>query len=149
MAPSDRHDQRRGRRGWDHIYGYSFILTNLDTSTPQHAVEIEAWHRHRTDIEELFKQTKHGAALRHLPCGDPAVNTAWVHTAFLAVAITAWLNLVLETGNRRVGVIRRRRELINTPARLVHHARRFTPRCTMNSPLPELLARIRALPTTA
>lgn len=132
--------------GWDHIYGYSFILTNLDTSSPAKAVEVEAWHRHRTDIEELFKQAKHGAALRHLPSGDPAVNTAWVHTAFLAVAITAWLNLVLNAGNRRAGVIRWRRELINTPARLVRHARRFTLRCTVNSRLPEVLARIRALP---
>jgi hypothetical protein len=134
---------------WEHIYGYSFILTNLTTSTPEHAVAVEAWYRHRTDIEELFKQAKHGAALRHLPSGDPAVNTAWVHGAFLAVAITAWLNLVLDTSSRRTGVIRWRRELINTPARLVHHARRFTLRCTVNSPLPEVLARIRALPTAA
>jgi Transposase DDE domain group 1 len=133
---------------WEHIYGYSFILTNLDTSTPEHAAAVEAWHRHRTDIEELFKQAKHGAALRHLPSGDPCVNTAWVHAAFLAVAITAWLNLVLETGGHRIGVIRWRRELINTPARLVHHARRFTLRCTANSPLPEVLAKIRQLPPT-
>lgn len=131
--------------GWDQIYGYSFILTNLDTSTPEHAVAVEAWHRHRTDIEELFKQAKHGAALRHLPSGDPSVNTAWVHAAFLAVAITAWLNLALDA-SRRTGLIRWRRELINTPARLVHHTRRHTLRCTTNSLLPEVLARIRALP---
>lgn len=133
--------------GHQHIYGYSFILTNLDTSTPDRAVAIEAWHRHRTDIEELFKQAKHGAALRHLPSGDPAVNTAWVHAAFLAVAFTAWLNLILQP-QRRVGIIRWRRELINLPARLVHHARRFTLRCTVASPLPEILARIRALAAT-
>jgi hypothetical protein len=132
--------------GWDHIYGYSFILTNLDTSSPAKAVEIEAWHRHRTDIEELFKQAKHGAALRHLPSGDPAVNTAWVHAAFLAVALTGWLNMIIQPV-RRTGIIRWRRELINLPARLVQHARQSTLRCTVNSPLPEILARIRALPT--
>jgi hypothetical protein len=134
--------------GLEHIYGYSFILTNLDTHTPEQAVTVEAWHRHRTDIEELFKQAKHGAALRHLPSGDPRVNTAWVHAAFLAVAITAWLNLVLQP-ERRVGIIRWRRELINIPARLVHHARHRTLRCAVNSPLPEVLAKIRTPPTAA
>jgi hypothetical protein len=48
---------------------------------------------------------------------------------------------------RRTGIIRWRRELINLPARLVQHARQSTLRCTVNSPLPEILARIRALPT--
>lgn len=133
---------------WTHIYGYSFILTNLDTSSPAHVGSVEAWHRHRTDIEELFKQAKHGAALRHLPSGDPSVNTAWVHAAFLAVAITAWLNIIVEPV-RRLGVIRWRRELINIPARLVRHARLLTLRCAANSPLPEILARIRQLPMFA
>jgi hypothetical protein len=131
--------------GLDHIYGYSFILTNLDTSTPQQAAQVEHWHRHRTDIEELFKQAKHGAALRHLPSGDPAVNLAWVHTAFLAVALTAWLNLVLAQVTR-IGIVRWRRELINQPARLVRHARQALLRCATTSTLPAVLARIRQLP---
>jgi hypothetical protein len=38
------------------IYGYSFILTNPDTSTSYQAAAVEAWHRNRTDIEEMFKQ---------------------------------------------------------------------------------------------
>lgn len=132
----------------EQIYGYSFILTNLDTSTPTKAAETEAWHRHRTDIEELFKQAKHGAALRHLPSGDPAVNAAWVHAAFLAVALTSWLNQLLDQPTR-VGVTRWRRELINIPARLTRHARRIVLRCPPGSLLPAILARIRALPATA
>ena len=134
-------------QGLEQIYGYSFILTNLDISTSSRAAEVEHWHRHRTDIEELFKQAKHGAALRHLPSGDAAVNLAWVHSAFLAVALTSWLNLVLERATR-VGVIRWRRELINQPGRLVQHARQVILRCTTTSPLPEILSRIRALPAT-
>lgn len=132
--------------GLEHIHGYSFILTNLDTSSSKHAAQIEHWHRHRTDIEELFKQAKHGAALRHLPSGDPAVNRAWVHGAFLAVALTSWLNLVLAQVSR-VGIIRWRRELINQPARLVRHARQAVLRCATSSTLPAVLARIRELPT--
>lgn len=131
--------------GLEQIYGYSFILTNLDISTPQRAAQVEHWHRHRTDIEELFKQAKHGAALRHLPSGDPAVNRTWVHTALLAVAMTAWLNLLLAQATR-IGITRWRRELINQPARLVRHARQATLRCATTSTLPEVLARIRRLP---
>src|SRR6478735_7351819 len=37
----------------DHVYGYSFILTNLDVSTPTKLVQVEHWYRHRTDIEAL------------------------------------------------------------------------------------------------
>ena len=31
----------------DHVYGYSFILTNLDVSTPSKLVAVEHWYRHR------------------------------------------------------------------------------------------------------
>jgi len=33
------------------VYAYSFILTNLDVSTPALAAEVEHWYRHRTQIE--------------------------------------------------------------------------------------------------
>ena len=130
------------------IHSYSFILTNLDTTTPAKASEVEYWHRHRTDIEELFKQAKHGAALRHLPSGDHSVNTAWVMTAFLAVTLTRWLHLLLDH-TAHIGITRWRRELINTPGRLVTHARARTLRCPPGTILPTVLARIRALPTPA
>jgi hypothetical protein len=58
------------------VYGYSFILTNLDVSTPAQAAAVEHWYRHRTEIENIFRDAKHGAALRHLPSGYPEVNTA-------------------------------------------------------------------------
>ncbi len=52
------------------IYAYSFILTNRDVSTPARAVACEHWYRHRTSIENIFRDSKHGAALRHLPYVD-------------------------------------------------------------------------------
>ena len=52
------------------IYGYSFILTNLDVSATDKAAAAEHWYRHRTAIENLFRDSKHGAALRHLPYVD-------------------------------------------------------------------------------
>lgn len=73
------------------VYGYSFVLTNLDVSTPEKTAEVEHWYRHRTDIEALNKDAKIGAALRHLPSGDPVVNTVWTWSALLAAAMSAWL----------------------------------------------------------
>jgi len=59
------------------IYAYSFILTNLDVPTPGKAVAAGHWYRHRTTVENIFRDSKHGAALRHLP-GYHQVNTAWM-----------------------------------------------------------------------
>jgi hypothetical protein len=53
------------------IYAYSFILTNLDVSAPDKAAATEHWHRHRTTVENLFRDSKLGAALRHLPRDIP------------------------------------------------------------------------------
>ncbi|MCA1682357.1 MAG: transposase, partial [Actinobacteria bacterium] len=62
----------------DAVYGYSFIMTNLDVSTPEQAAAVEHWYRHRTQIENIFRDSKLGAALRHLPSGYPQVNKAWM-----------------------------------------------------------------------
>src|SRR5207237_9494433 len=75
----------------DHVYAYSFIITNLDVSTPAKAVAVEAWHRMRTDIEDRIRDAKHGAALRHLPSASRAANTIWMWGALLAVNLSAWL----------------------------------------------------------
>ena len=34
----------------DAVYGYSFIVTNLDVSTGERAAAVEHWYRHRTSI---------------------------------------------------------------------------------------------------
>jgi hypothetical protein len=52
------------------VYAYSFILTNLDVSSPARASAAEHWYRHRTTVENLFRDSKLGAALRHLPYVD-------------------------------------------------------------------------------
>jgi hypothetical protein len=51
----------------DAIHGYTFILTNRDASTPARAAAVECWYRHRTSVESVFRDSKLGAALRHLP----------------------------------------------------------------------------------
>ena len=142
------------------IYGYSFILTSLDVSTPSRAAAVEHWYRHRTTIENIFRDSKHGAALRHLPSGYLAVNTAW--HARGAARRRAWPprlhqltaatrgEEILEGHGTRGGkamIATLRRRVIAIPARLVRHAG------TLILPLPpghgllaEILARLRAFP---
>jgi len=110
----------------EYVFGYSFILTNLDVSSEEALAEVEWWYRHRTDIEALNKDGKLGAALRHLPSGSHAVNSVWMWAALIACAISAWLQeltgIDYGNGRGRRTVTRLRRELINVPARVVHRA---------------------------
>ena len=143
------------------IYAYSFILTNVDVSTPAKAVACEHWYRHRTSIENIFRDSKHGAALRHLPSGYEQVNTAWMWASLIAAAIAAWLHQLtglisgdqlLEGHGTRGGkamIATLRRMLILTPARLVRHGGQLIMRLAPGAHLlPAILAAIRALPAT-
>ena len=138
----------------EQVWAYSFIVTNFDITTAEKARAIESWYRHRTDIEDRIRDAKHGAALRHLPSGDPAVNTAWMWGALLAVNLSAWLHELggLDHGNGhgRAHLNRLRRELICIPGRVIRHARRITLRLPPGfTLLAEVLARLRALPAIA
>lgn len=142
----------------DAVFAYSFILTNLDVSTGTKAAQVEHWYRHRTEVENLFRDTKHGAALRHLPSGHHAVNRAWMWGALLAATSTGWLHHLTATrrdgrlvghgvrgGQAMIATLRRR--LLAVPARLVRHARGLTLRLPPgDNLLAEVLARLRALP---
>jgi hypothetical protein len=146
----------------DAVYGYSFIVTNLDVSTPATATEVEHWYRHRTAIENVFRDAKHGAALRHLPSGYPQVNTAWMWGALLAVSIAGWLHQLTATpgphgtltghgvrdGQAMITTLRHK--LIRVPARLVRHAGALDLRLPPGHHLlATILARLRALPETS
>jgi hypothetical protein len=135
----------------DHVYLYSFILTNLDVATAEKVVAVEHWYRRRTDIEALNRDAKHGAALRHLPSGDKTVNTVWMWAALLTCTISAFLHELahLTDGPRRT-IARLRREIIHVPAR-VRHARDGTiwlhPPPGQRDFLATILERLQALPT--
>jgi Transposase DDE domain group 1 len=135
----------------EHAYAYSFIVTNLDVTTSAKAVKLEAWHRMRTDIEDRFRDAKHGAALRHLPSGDRTVNTMWMWAALLAINLSAWLQELsgLDDGRGRhrahLGTLRHR--LLLVPARLVRHAGQTTLRLPPGQQLlAHVLATLRNLP---
>src|ERR1019366_5655203 len=74
------------------ICACSFILANLDVPAPARAAACEYWYRHRTSTGNIFGDSKHGAALRHLPSGYTEINTAWMRASLIAAAIAAWLH---------------------------------------------------------
>jgi len=139
------------------VYGYSFILTNLDVSAPDKAVAVAHWYRHCTAVENIFRDSKHGAALRHLPSGYPRVNMAWMWGALLAACMAAWLHQLTAAGEDLLAghgvrggkamIATLRWRLIAVPGRLIRHGRqlilRLPPGCHL---LAEVLARLRALP---
>jgi Transposase DDE domain group 1 len=144
------------------IYGYSFILTNLDVSAPDRAAAAEHWYRHRTTVENIFRDSKHGAALRHLPSGHVKVNMAWMWGALLAACMAGWLHQLtartrgeditqghgVRGGKAMIATLRRR--LIAVPGRLTRHARTLVLRLPPgHGLLAEVLARLRALPVPA
>jgi Transposase DDE domain group 1 len=141
------------------IYAYSFILTSLDVSVPDKAAAVEHWHRHRTTVENIFRDGKLGAALRHLPSGYPQVNLAWMWGALLAATMAAWLHQLtavtagediiyghgVRGGKAMIATLRWR--LIAVPGRLTRHARHLVLRLPPgHGLLPEILSRLRQLP---
>jgi hypothetical protein len=144
------------------IYACSFILTNLDVSTPDKAAAAEHWYRHRTTVENIFRDSGPGAALRHLPLGYPQVNLAWMRGALLAATMAAWLHQLtavtagediiyghgVRGGKAMIATLRWR--LIAVPGRLIRHARHLVLRLPPgHSLLPEVPARLRELPVPA
>ncbi len=61
------------------IYAYSFILTNLDVSTPDKAVAAEHWYRHRTTVETSKPQCCHSR-------GWPALSSVPSRSVFMKAA---------------------------------------------------------------
>src|SRR5947207_11415689 len=144
------------------VYAYSFILTNLDVSSPDQAVAAEHWYRHRTTVENIFRDSKLGAALRHLPSGYRQVNMAWMWGALLAATMAAWLHQLtgmtagedilaghgVRGGKAMIATLRWR--LIAVPGRLIRHARHLILRLPPGHELlAEVLARLRDLPAPA
>jgi hypothetical protein len=141
----------------DGVFAYSFVVTNIDVSTSAQAAAVEHWYRHRTSVENLFRDAKHGAALRHLPSGHESVNRAWMWGALLAATTCGWLHHLtarprdgrlvghgIRGGQAMIATLQRR--LIAVPARLVRHARSRTLRLPPGEDLlAEVLARLRAL----
>jgi hypothetical protein len=127
LHPDQRALPLPGLAGAGAIYAYSFILTNLDVSSPDKAAAAEHWYWHRITVENIFRDGKLGAALRHLPSGYPQVNLAWMWGALLAASMVAWLHqLTSRTAGQDIldgHGVRGGMAMIAVPGRLIRHAR--------------------------
>jgi hypothetical protein len=127
----------------DRVYGYSVVLTSL----AEDPVTIEAWFRHRADIEDRIRDAKLGYALCHLPSGHVAVNQVWLWAALLALNLSAWTQALGLGATSRAHAKRLRRELVCVPGRLLRHARATVLRLPPHAHhLVSAYARLRALP---
>ena len=130
----------------DTAYAYSFIATNEDLDLEEEIAQAEWEFRRRTKVEELFRDTAHGAGLSHLPSGSHAVNSMWMWGALLAYNLSAWLQMLAPIGTARRRIATVCRLLIARAARLVATARRrrlrFAP--AASELIATTLARIRA-----
>ena len=121
----------------------------------------EPWYRPRITVENLFRDSKLGAGLRHLPSGYPQVNLAWMWGALpaatMAPAAPAHARTsgedILEGHGVRGGkamIATLRWRLIAIPGRLIRHARHLILRLPPGHYLfPEILSRLRQLPAPA
>ncbi|WP_431955246.1 transposase, partial [Actinacidiphila sp. bgisy167] len=130
----------------DTAYAYSFIATNQDLDLDEEIAQAEWEFRRRTKVEELFRDTAHGAGLNHLPSASHPVNAMWMWGALLAYNLAAWLQMPVPIGSARRRMATVRRLLIARAARLTTTARRhelhFAP--TASALIATALARIRA-----
>lgn len=135
----------------DAAYAYSFIATNQELDLDEESTAAEWAFRRRTTIEELFRDTAHGAGLNHLPSASHPVNALWMWGALLAYNLSAWLQMLapLEPGRTRHRIATIRRLLIRRAARLTATARtvrlRFAPAAT--KPITDTLEAIRRFQT--
>jgi len=138
-----------------HAYAVSFIVTNVPThnhgAKGETVLDVEAWFRRRTDIEDRIREAKLGAGMRHLPSGHAGVNTVWMWAALLAGNLSVLLQALtgIDEHGRAHGR-RLRHELLCIPARLIRHGRALTLRLPPGEHLlPAVLTRIRELPAAA
>ena len=130
----------------DQAYAYSFIATNQEVDLDEEIAQAEWEFRRRTKVEELFRDTAHGAGLNHLPSGSHAVNSMWMWGALLAYNLSAWLQMLAPIGAARRRIATVRRLLIGRAARWTTTARRHELHFTQAATelISQVLARIRA-----
>jgi hypothetical protein len=130
----------------DTAYAYSFIATNEELDLDEEIAAAEWEFRRRTKVEELFRDTAHGAGLNHLPSGKHAVNSMWMWGALLAYNLSAWLQMLAPMGAARRRIATVRRLLIRRAARWTTTARRHELHFThaADGLIAQALARIRA-----
>lgn len=110
----------------------------------------------------MFRDAKHGAALRHLPSGYLQVNQAWMWGALIATNLAGWLHQLtaipdpddgllgwgVRDGKAMIATLQHL--LIRVAGRVIRHANQLILRLPPGHQiLAEVLTRLRALPVAS
>lgn len=98
----------------------------MDVGTEEKLAQVGFWNRHRTDIDELNENAKHGTAMRHLHTASHAVNSLWTWAGVLGCATSGWIQEITgldhDNGRGRRTTKTLCREPFPIPGRLVRAA---------------------------
>jgi hypothetical protein len=136
-------EKRRGQR-------FQAVATDLPG---HHYPKLDAFHRNHAGVETVIKDAKN-LGLKRLPSYYLAFNQAWCIAVAIASDLLAWLRLLTLDHHptlTKATPDTLRRTLLDTPARLIHHARQRIIRPPADHPhhndLTHAWQKIRALPT--
>jgi hypothetical protein len=102
------------------IWRYHAFLTDTDLPT----VAADLTHRRHAIIEQLFADLIDGP-LAHMPSGRFAANAAWLTLAAMSHNLVRAAGCLTGPWHAKARTATIRRQIINLPARIAHHARRI------------------------
>jgi hypothetical protein len=103
-------------------YCYHVIATNRD----EKAAEIVALHNLRGEVENNFKELKHGFGMDWMPCGEMSANAVFFRIGILAYNLFQAMKLLsLPVWWRKATIATVRWKLYQVAGKLVYHARRI------------------------
>lgn len=103
-------------------YNYHIIATNLEES----AAEVVQFYNQRGEIENNFKELKHGFGMEWMPCGETQANAVFFRIGVLAYNLFQTMKLLsLPVYWRTTTIATVRWKLYQTAGKLVYHARRI------------------------
>jgi len=129
-------------------------ITAFATNTPRgQLADLELRHRRRARAEDRIRGAK-DTGLTNLPLHDFTQNQIWCAVVSLALALTAWAQILALPGqqSRRWEPKRLRHRLFRLPGRIARHARRIVVHLPGHHPWTALavaaINRLRALPAS-
>jgi hypothetical protein len=103
-------------------YCYRAIATNREEET----AEVVALHNQRGEVENNFKELKHGFGMEWMPCGETEANAVFFRIGVIAYNLfQAMKLLILPVWWRTATIATVRWRLYQIAGKLVYHARRI------------------------
>jgi hypothetical protein len=103
-------------------YCYHVIATNREESSG----EVVALYNQRGEVENNFKELKHGFGMDWMPCGETRANAVFFGIGVLAYNLFQAMKLLsLPVWWRKATIATVRWKLYQVAGKLVHHARRL------------------------